>query len=111
MDYKEFLRKHLLDNTYGIYGKILEAYGEQMVFLKTASLFRKWLADELDVPIDNINLNSLNSVLKRKRKKGRPTQQEPVIPSQTEPARNKPGSFKFSNPSSDDEKTSRIQEY
>ena len=111
MMYKDFLRKHLLENTYGIYGKILEMYREQMTVLKTASLFRKWLADELEVPIEKINLNSLNSVLKRERKKKASAKQEPPILSQAASVQSQPGSFKFSTPSSDDEKKSRIREY
>jgi hypothetical protein len=67
--YKEFLIKELLAKRYGIYGKILDVYHEQMAFLKTPSFFRRWLADELEVPIEKINLSSLNSALQQQRKK------------------------------------------
>jgi hypothetical protein len=109
--YKEFLRKSLLDNSYGIYSKILDAYRDQMAFLKTPSLFRKWLADELDVPIEKINLNSLNSVLKRQRNKGKTRQETFGL---TKPPSNdnqgKIEKFQFSIPSSDDKQPSRITE-
>ncbi len=113
MEYKEFLRKNLLNNEYGIYGKILEVYREQITFLKAPSLFRNWLADELEVPIEKINLNSLNSVLKRQRKKkGLADKEQPgPISSQADHSRNKTGNFKFSTPSSNDEKESRIKEW
>lgn len=50
--YKEFIRKDLLDNGYGVYGKILDIYREQMAFLETPSRFRRWLSVELDVPLE-----------------------------------------------------------
>lgn len=69
MEYRDFITRELLNNSYGIYSIIADKYREQMEFCRTSSLFRKWLAKELEVPIEVINLNSLNSVLKRQRKK------------------------------------------
>lgn len=110
--YKQFIRKDLLDSGYGVYPKILEIYREQMTFLETPSRFRRWLAVELDVPIKKINLSSLNSALQQQRKKD--AQQKQNKPASGQPQadypQNKMAGFKFSKPSSGDEKLSRIQE-
>lgn len=69
MIYREFIRKCLLDNNYGVYSMIVETYKEQVEVLKKPALFRKWLSGELGVPIEMINLSSLNSALQQQRKK------------------------------------------
>lgn len=114
MMYKDFIRKDLLDNGYGVYRKIQEVYGEQMKFLETPSRFRRWLATELEVPIEKINLSSLNSTLQQQRKKKNniqvnPGKQEDDL-SKAGYFENKREGFKFSKPGSDDEKTLRITE-
>lgn len=114
MMYKEFIRKDLLDNGYGVYRKILEVYNDQMEFLETPSRFRRWLAAELEVPIEKINLSSLNSALQQQRKKKNNIR---VNPGKQAAGLSKAGyledkieGFKFSKPGSGDEKTSRITE-
>ena len=110
--YKEFIRKYLLDNGYGVYPKILEVYREQMTFLETPARFRRWLAGELDVPIEKINLSSLNSALQQQRKKDKLEKQAIPKKSQLEAehSEDKARGFKFSKPSSEDQKQSRINE-
>ncbi|MBN8857115.1 MAG: hypothetical protein J0H29_01930 [Sphingobacteriales bacterium] len=110
--YKEFIRKDLLNNGYGVYRKILEMYREQMAFLETPARFRRWLAGELDVPLEKINLSSLNSALQQQRKKD---EQEKLNKRATGRAQigyseNKREGFQFSKPSSGDKKQSRISE-
>ncbi|WP_346239551.1 hypothetical protein ABDK00_007520 [Niabella insulamsoli] len=108
--YKEFIRKDLLDNGYGVYRKILEIYREQMEFLETPARFRRWLAGELDVPLEKINLSSLNSALQQQRKKDKEKMQSSSITAQVEPVNNKAETFPFSKPSSADKKQPRINE-
>ncbi|MBZ4191555.1 hypothetical protein [Niabella beijingensis] len=110
--YKEFIRKDLLDNGYGVYRKILEMYREQMAFLETPARFRRWLAGELDVPLEKINLSSLNSALQQQRKKDKEKIQSRSITAhaQVEPVNNKAEAFPFSKPSSTDKKQPRINE-
>ncbi|GAB3416341.1 hypothetical protein [Niabella aquatica] len=114
MMFKDFIRKDLLDSGYGVYPKILEVYSKEMTFLETPSRFRRWLATELEVPIEKINLSSLNSALQQQRKK---KQNMKVTPGKQEADLSKAGypeskieGFKFSKPGSDDEKASRITE-
>lgn len=112
MTYKEFIKKDLLDSGYGVYRKILELYREQMAFLETPSRFRRWLAVELDVSIEQINLSSLNSAWQQQKKKN---EQEKLSKRQTEqPQADYPDSkregFKFSKPGSGDQKQPRITE-
>ncbi|SDC96674.1 hypothetical protein [Niabella drilacis] len=110
--YKEFIRKDLLDNGYGVYGKILDIYREQMAFLETPSRFRRWLSVELDVPLEKINLSSLNSALQQQRKKDAQNKQRtpPVALPQADHAVNKVEGFQFSKPGSGDKKLPRINE-
>lgn len=110
--YKDFIRKDLLDNGYGIYRKILEVYHEQMLFLETPSRFRRWLSVELEVPIEKINLSSLNSALQQQRKKEKqekPVKQEPNR-LKTDQAESQMKGFQFSKPGFEDKKQSRITE-
>lgn len=111
--YKEFIRKDLLNNGYGVYRKILEVYHEQMTFMETPSRFRRWLSMELDVPIEKINLSSLNSALQQQRKKQQ--QEKSDYPKTVQPPANYPENkkttvFKFTKPGYGDEKQSRITE-
>lgn len=111
---KDFIRKDLLDKGYGVYPIILEVYSKEMARLETPSRFRRWLSVELDVPIEKINLNSLNSALQQQRKKKHNIK---ITPDKQEADLSKAGhledrieGFKFSKPSSSDEKQSRIKE-
>lgn len=111
---KDFIRKDLLDKGYGVYPIILEVYSKEMARLETPSRFRRWLATELDVPIEKINLSSLNSALQQQRKKKnniRVNQGEQLTDlSKSGYPESKIEGFKFSKPSSSDEKQSRITE-
>ena len=110
--YKEFIRKDLLDNGYGVYRKILDIYREQMVFLETPARFRRWLAGELDVPLEKINLSSLNSALQQQRKKNKLENRTTLQKSQSKADYHgdKEEGFQFSKPNSGDKKQSRINE-
>ncbi len=66
--YEQFIKEWLLSNQSRVYSVIVEKYYQQLLELKP-TLFRKWLAKEIDIPEEKINLSSLNSALVRKRKK------------------------------------------
>jgi len=114
MNTKEFIKEYLLDNGYGVYATIVDAYRPQMAFLKKTARFRRWLAEELDIPIEKINLSSLNSALQQQRKKEAKagltvTANSNFTSGENSSTRQKSG-FKFSKPPSGDDKNSRIQE-
>ena len=66
--YETFIKEWLLNNQSRVYSVIVVTYRQKLEDLKP-TLFRKWLAKEIDVPEEKINLSSLNSALVRKRKK------------------------------------------
>jgi hypothetical protein len=115
MNTKEFIKKYLLDNGYGVYATIVDAYHSQIKDLKKPARFRRWLAEELDVPVEKINLKSLNSAVQQQRKKGAGAgltitdNNSDLINEENSTTASKTG-FKFSKPSSDDDKNSRIRE-
>ncbi|WP_346239614.1 hypothetical protein ABDK00_018195 [Niabella insulamsoli] len=111
--YKDFLRKDLQNSSYGVYRKILEVYREQLAFLETPARFRRWLAVELEIPIEQINLSSLSSALQYRRKKEKALKPDQQQESKSASPNNKEcnsSSFTFSNPSSEDKRQSRITE-
>lgn len=65
--YKAFIKEWLLSNQSRVYSVITKTYGVQLMELKP-TLFRKWLAKELDIAEEAINLSSLNSALARYKK-------------------------------------------
>jgi hypothetical protein len=109
--YREFIRKFLLDGGYGVYARIIDLYPEQLEALGTPSAFRRWLAQELDVPLEKINLSSLNSALQQKRKKAKQTEwdQSGVKLPEQELLEDHRG-FRFFKPKTDDGTESRIRE-
>ena len=115
MHTKEFIKKYLLDNGYGVYTMIADAYRPQMRDLKKPARFRRWLAEELDVPFEKINLKSLNSAVQQQRKKDERAgimttdNNSDLINEENNIAASKTG-FKFSKPSSEDNKNSLIRE-
>lgn len=66
--YESFIKEWLLAGQSRVYSMIVETYRQKLNDLKP-TLFRKWLAREIDVPEDKINLSSLNSALVRQRKR------------------------------------------
>lgn len=65
--YKAFIKEWLIGNQSRVYSLITKTYGSQLLDLKP-TLFRKWLAKEIDLPEEKINLSSLNSALSRYKK-------------------------------------------
>ena len=64
-----FIKEWLLSNQSRVYSVIVETYYQKLQDLKP-TLFRKWLAHQIGVPEEKINLSSLNSAMVRQRKKG-----------------------------------------
>lgn len=73
--YKQFIKEWLLSNQSRVYSVIVNTYAQKLDDLKP-SLFRKWLAKEIDIPEEKINLSSLNSALVRQRKKEQKNKQK-----------------------------------
>ena len=65
--YEKFIKDWLLNNQSRVYSVIVSTYYQKILDLKP-TLFRKWLAQEIDIPEEKINLSSLNSALTRQRK-------------------------------------------
>jgi hypothetical protein len=66
--YESFIKEWLLAGQSRVYSMIVATYRQKLNDLKP-TLFRKWLAREIDVPEEKINLSSLNSALVRQRKR------------------------------------------
>ena len=66
--YEAFIKEWLLSNQSRVYSVIVETYRQKLEDLKP-TLFRKWLAKEIGIPEENINLNSLNSAIVRQRRR------------------------------------------
>src|ERR1039457_4917952 len=66
--YQAFIKEWLLSNQSRVYSVIVETYYQKLQDLKP-TLFRKWLAQEIGVSEEKINLSSLNSAMVRQRKK------------------------------------------
>lgn len=100
--YKAFIKEWLLDNQSRVYSLITKSYGTQLLDLKP-TLFRKWLAKEVDVPEEKINLSSLNSALSRYRKslaEEKKREKKEITISKINPSSSeheKPENFVFSN--------------
>ena len=66
--YQAFIKEWLLSNQSRVYSVIVETYYQKLQDLKP-TLFRKWLAHQIGVSEEKINLSSLNSAMVRQRKK------------------------------------------
>jgi|SRR5665213_589453 len=66
--YEVLIKEWLLSSQSRVYSVIAETYRQKLEDLKP-TLFRKWLAKEISIPEEKINLSSLNSALARQRKK------------------------------------------
>ena len=65
--YASFIKEQLLAKRRKAYALIVAAYRQQLDTLQPA-MFRRWLAKEIELPEDTINLSSLNSALSRQRR-------------------------------------------
>ena len=66
--YESFIKEWLLNNQSRVYSVIVSTYRQKLEDLKP-TLFRKWLAKEISISEEKINLSSLNSAMARQRKK------------------------------------------
>lgn len=80
-----------------------------MAFLETPARFRRWLAGELNVPLEKINLSSLNSALQQQWKKDKEKIQSRSITAQVEPVNNKAETFPFFKTQFSRQKTAKDQ--
>ena len=65
---KEIIKECFRLKQYRVYSLIVSDYFDKIEELKP-KVFSIWLAKEIDIPIETINLSSLNSALVRERKK------------------------------------------
>ena len=65
--YEKYIKEWLLNKQPRVYSVIVSTYYQKILDLKP-TLFRKWLAQEINIPEEKINLSSLNSALTRQRK-------------------------------------------
>lgn len=65
---KGLIKTWLLNKKPGVYSIVVQSYYDRLSEYRTAK-FIEWLALELDIPIDVINIASLSSALRRYRKK------------------------------------------
>ena len=73
--YEKFIKEWLLSNQSRVYSVIVSTYHQKISDLKP-TLFRKWLAQEIDIPEQKINLSSLNSALTRQKKSSEKNKQK-----------------------------------
>ncbi len=66
--YEVLIKEWLLSGQSRVYSVIADTYRQKLEDLKP-TLFRKWLAKEISIPEEKINLSSLNSAIARQRKK------------------------------------------
>src|ERR1017187_8666206 len=66
--YQTFIKEWLLSNQSRVYSVIVKTYYHKLQDLKP-TLFRKWLAQQIGVPEEKINLMSLKSAMGRQRKR------------------------------------------
>lgn len=66
--YKELIKELILSNQFRVYTIIAHHYFEQLEDLKPL-IFRGWLAKDLGIDEEKLNLNSLSSALRRQRRK------------------------------------------
>ena len=103
-----FIKEWLINKRARVYSIIADKYSKELTELKP-TLFRSWLAREIGVPEETINLNSLYSALTRLRKKQAKQKDER---SNRNINRTKASEvFSFSSPNTDDKKQIRIKEF
>lgn len=107
------LKRWLVDGQFRVYSFIVDTYPEKIAELKPL-MFKQWLAIELGVSEEVINLGSLNSALTRRRKREKKNIQSGINADtrpDTSSAATSVGEFKFSNPNDDKSKGSTTREY
>ena len=107
------LKRWLVDGQFRVYSIIVDTYREKIIELKPL-MFKQWLANELGIAEEKINLGSLNSALTRRRKKENKNIQSGVSSDpglDTSSAAKSLGDFKFSNPNDDNPRKSTTREY
>ncbi|HEY0297594.1 MAG TPA: hypothetical protein VGB84_00100 [Arachidicoccus sp.] len=115
---QSFIKDWLLQKKKKVYSIIAVTYREELTKLKP-TLFRLWLAKELGVPEEAINIHSLYSAVKRFRKKegtqdknkSSNHRQNTVSSEDNKDSSQKNGQFNFSPASSEDKSTKRLTEY
>lgn len=106
---ESFIKEWLLQKKSRVYSIIVDTYPDELKSLKPA-LFRSWLAKEIDVPEEKINLNSLASALSRLRKKEQNTSLNKNAKSISKETVFKNEDFQFSTLDSNDTRASRIKD-
>jgi hypothetical protein len=97
--YEKFIKDCLLSNQSKVYSVIVNSYHQKIDDLKP-TLFRKWLAQEIDVQEEKINLSSLNSALGRFKKsseKKKQKQKPEVLINTLQSSPEVPQNFQFSS--------------
>ena len=102
-----FIKEWLINKRARVYSVIADKYNKELTELKP-TLFRSWLAREIDIPEEKINLNSLYSALTRLRKKEAMQKEEKSKKNINYRKENE--AFNFSSPNTDDKKETRIKE-
>lgn len=98
---KNLIKQWLLEGERRVYSIIIQTYEAEFLKYKP-KFFRKWLADELDLPDDKINLSSINSAFARYKKSSevekKREKNEPLISQSNQilSAKNKLDDFVFS---------------
>ena len=106
------LKRWLLEGQFRVYSIIVDTYREKIIELKPL-MFKQWLANELGIAEEKINLGSLNSALTRRRKREKKNIQSGISsdPGLDTSSAKSAGDFKFSNPNDDNPKRSTTREY
>ena len=106
------LKRWLVDGQFRVYSIIVDTYREKLQELKPL-LFKQWLANELGIAEEKINLGSLNSALTRRRKREKKNIQSGISsdPRLDTSSAKSAGDFKFSNPNDETPRRSTTREY
>lgn len=116
-----FIKEWLLANRMKVYSIIADTYREELMSLKP-QMFRAWLAKEIDIPEEKININSLHSALSRLRKKEKLSPKNNLFKpnnsnsfSHTDNSPNKiikdNNGFQFSSPDAENKENQRAHEW
>ena len=99
----EFIKKLLLSNQSNVYSLIATTYYNKILELKP-SLFKIFLTDQLQIPLDVLNIHSLKSAFRREKNKVATqhlTKKSLDKTSILEAEKQESGNYKFSNPDTD----------
>ncbi|OJU22592.1 MAG: hypothetical protein BGN92_08580 [Sphingobacteriales bacterium 41-5] len=104
---KQFIKELILSNQFRLYTIIAETYYQELEKYKPL-VFRKWIAEELEIDEQKLNLNSLSSALVRERRKRSKLDKKKII--RETQSQNQQDSFVFSKDDSLPQKQN-LQEY